>query len=1548
MEGDKAPSEKQKGIEMAYTQNVSAGMVVTGEVVDSGIQIIDSGGIASNAVASGGAVQVNSGGRVSGFTAYEGTDGALAGTIAAGGNVYDLDATDATISNAGTVSGGVLNGTSFLQNVAGGSAFDIVIKDEARLEAAGAGCGLANITVDAAGQETEVGVTSAAAELIVFQSGCYVEGLTLRNGGSAHVYAQGAVYDVVVENGGVLYMTDWDFDTALDWQGLPRPQDGKVDGATVKSGGTLWIGGSSANVRNVTVEEGGYITGFHVMQTIRNLEVYNGSGYDTITYSNGVIRDFDLSGMNNGQGTILYDRGWVSNASTAPTNITGISIKQDVGLFTDINFYSTVKGTYTFTDGTTKELNMSAGKITSFVLGSGMRMAGTMSKYTTAAGADKLEISDLMILDGGILDGFVTGRAGDGSYVNSGTYRFADGTVRNWSFGNGTADGLVINSGCFVIQGISADGKTDAGVTNNLLINDGILVVANGSMNTNLTITGDTALQVYGSATIINGINMNYQEGDEYYNFSVENGVAQNLVITNGGFYYSGDGTVIENSIVEGGREHTSGNADYANSVLQISGGGTAKDVIVKSGAILKLSGDFTLENVVVEEGAIVDWATPSSGFELINTVLPNYENVKFEDGTVYNWYTSTTFKPDGSLKFVDVTLKNIDYNGFTLKNGKVDEIDGMIFDCDPDNPKYDSAPAWASGWAGDCYGDDGDIIKNLTLNGGKLAISVDLENVIIDNHYNSESYILNNNGQRTVTAKNIHITGGGGYFYIGGSANANNDCNVIGLYCDSAKGMVTFRDGSIEDLTMTAGQFFSQYGDVANHIYKGDIYFENVTIDANNQDHDIVIDGTDSFVLAGNNTIKIDIVENTKGQTITFKGANNVLGPNRVAPSATVKVSATNIVFDQVDSWFLADGIVNNLGQLQYTNLTFEGRLGQGDYVLGAGSANFKFTFGGQSVSLTLGNSVTVDGYTISYATVDGMQTVTVRADASTNTAMVWDGTLSDAAMAIRYVNDLAAGDGQTINLGAAMENAGGNGVNYVGGVVATGAIVTDAQTNSYIYGGAADKAIGGSWIKVEGGSGNYIYGGGNGQAMGDANVLVTGGSTKRVFGGSLNSTVDNVKLEVTGGSHEWIVGGNDFSAAPGGAGAISGDVNVVISGTSSVSGLIAGGGFSNVAGDVNVTLNIAGEAAASTANIFGGVQANGAAASVGGNINLKMSGNYQGIVWGGNHAYGAGATASVVDINVDATDVTLTNNDALLEEGQTSWIIGGGRAIDGGQLSVTGTTTVNVANSTLSFVVGGSQVEGAGSAATLADVSVTVTESVINGDIYGAGYVRDGGVLSVGDVDITIDSTNRTDISGNIFAGGNNVGGAGTIVVNGDIDVTFTGVGDNLGFYGLVSGGASRENGFSVAGTSSITFDDFTGAFNGVAVSFDMANFGGNTVMSVASGSAVETSAWTFDVVDRTENGAFVSDAASFNLVGDSRNVNLVLDFDALSEDMSWDLIDVSDESLDGVLATLFDAEGNKMCDFDLTTGSWSNSKGTFSFKQENGMLSFTFDAK
>ncbi len=47
---------------MAYTRIVSSGVTVTGELVDSGIQTITSGGIASNAIVSGGSISVEKGG----------------------------------------------------------------------------------------------------------------------------------------------------------------------------------------------------------------------------------------------------------------------------------------------------------------------------------------------------------------------------------------------------------------------------------------------------------------------------------------------------------------------------------------------------------------------------------------------------------------------------------------------------------------------------------------------------------------------------------------------------------------------------------------------------------------------------------------------------------------------------------------------------------------------------------------------------------------------------------------------------------------------------------------------------------------------------------------------------------------------------------------------------------------------------------------------------------------------------------------------------------------------------------------------------------------------------------------------------------------------------------------------------------------------------------------------------------------------------------------------------------------------------------------------
>ena len=81
----------------------------------------------------------------------------------------------------------------------------------------------------------------------------------------------------------------------------------------------------------------------------------------------------------------------------------------------------------------------------------------------------------------------------------------------------------------------------------------------------------------------------------------------------------------------------------------------TARNVELQSGAVLKLNGNFTLDNVTIGEGVRIEWTTPTAGFTLIDTVLPGYENVKFEDGVLENWYVNGgtfTFQDQSQMKY--------------------------------------------------------------------------------------------------------------------------------------------------------------------------------------------------------------------------------------------------------------------------------------------------------------------------------------------------------------------------------------------------------------------------------------------------------------------------------------------------------------------------------------------------------------------------------------------------------------------------------------------------------------------------------------------------------------------------------------------------------------------------------------------------------------------------------------------------------------------------------------------------------------------------------
>ena len=394
---------------------------------------------------------------------------------------------------------------------------------------------------------------------------------------------------------------------------------------------------------------------------------------------------------------------------------------------------------------------MSAGTINSFVLGSGMSLIGTMSKYTRSTGWDSLVINDLTILEGGILDGFATGRGNDGySQIQKGTYVYADGTVRNWSFGGGTASGLVINSGCFVIQGptvVSGVETETAGVTKDLYIDGGILVVAGSSVNDGITVVNDAALQVYGASTITNGVNLDFAEGDQFYNFSVVDGLATNLYITNGGFYYSSEGTTIENSIITGQRDTASGNADYANSVLWVGNSGTARNVELQSGAVLKLNGNFTLDNVTIGEGVRIEWTSPTAGFTLIDTVLPGYENVKFEDGYLENWYVNGgtfTFQDQSQMKYKNIVIENLDYNG--LKASGTIYVDGMVFD------------GGSSSFGNNFNAEYGSVMKNVTWHGGWSDFKNDINGLFI-NVTNPTPVDINLTAQLTPVKDGIMLT---------------------------------------------------------------------------------------------------------------------------------------------------------------------------------------------------------------------------------------------------------------------------------------------------------------------------------------------------------------------------------------------------------------------------------------------------------------------------------------------------------------------------------------------------------------------------------------------------------------------------------------------------------------------------------------------------------------------------------------------------------------------------------------------------------------------
>ncbi|MEA4863449.1 MAG: hypothetical protein VB042_09100, partial [Victivallaceae bacterium] len=1250
-----------------------------------------------------------------------------------------------------------------------------------------------------------------------------------------------------------------------------------------------------------------------------------------------------------------------AGAPTA-TEMTNLTIYEG-GVMYDVSYYSKMTGKFIYGNGSSQTFTLSSGTVTGYVLGSGMNLCGDIIKYSVAS--TRPQLTNVAILEGGILDGFRTGRKGDDTKLSTGTYT-ASGTTVNWSFGQGSASNLYINSGCFVIQGISTTGATDAGTTSNLTVDGGILVVANGSVNTGMVVKNHTALQIYGSAVITSGVN---QDTGEVFN--VASGLATNLLIESGGFYYSNAGTVIEDSVVTGKRSVASGNADYAQSVLQITSGGTARNVELSSGALLLLDGAFSLENVTMDESVTVSWKTFDPGYSLVNTTLNGYEDVQWDSGTktltnwMYDGVGTGIWTFDGTVNYVNLTLKNLQYN--KLKSSAAFSVDGLVIDCDAVTygSLYSSQSGWTSNWGNNWYLYSGSTVKNVTLLGGWTSIGgqdkveVWIDGIVVNNQYPSKGcYVSTTAGGNF---RNVSVISGIVYIGDGTHAASSIDNQMSGGY-------FYLRNGTVENLTATGGvfQFQNQYSS-AGAVYNatGDWDLSGTTVSLYDAASPVIALDLDkmNLTLSGNTNIRTNIVGGSSS-VLTLKGvANNMYGATGTGTSG---VDVGTVAFDTTGVWFSDSNLVGFLKNITADTITFQCSLGQNFFYFGdtgttplSFTTTFNMTMGDQSFTMKIGDTKEVNGFEVrfyeDYLSDYGVYVarLSVLSKNSDNAEFLWTTAWSDSVdFAPMYVSSLTATTSGTILLGEKSEGAGGNVIANAFGGYMTGGMVDSGINSTVVYGGGSGTELATTWLRVLGGTKNTIYGGGIDDTITDGtNVYITGDSTTTtgiIFGGGQGSTISvgehnvyAINMDVGGGRHRYVFGGGSGCT-------INGDIGIWVY-DCQVASLYSGAGNSNVNGNVKTYLNLPEYLGNKmTGNFYGGaVAAVDSAARSGdntvitGNVTMTLdAGDYQGIIFGGSRAWGTSAIiGGTVTVTVNA--ITSTDNVKMLKDGSTAWVIGGSQIQDNEGSVASGTiaggVVMNLGASNLVNVVGAGQSTGVNCVLAVSDVEINIANTTITDSVFGAGYAADGGAIRTGDIviNITGNEGSNTTIGGIVFAAGKTVGTGGTVNVEGNVSVNFSGVAESISV-GTVN--ALGKGACSVIGTKTLGFTDISGTMGGMFVNFDAVRFNGDTQLTGLS-NAVDTAEWYFNAWNRAEAMPFVTDAESFNLVGDERVIGLSF---ATTSNVSYDLMDVSDEQeLEGSTVVFYDQDGTEIgsCAFGETIAI--GTKGYVSLEVDAGML-------
>jgi len=173
--------------------------------------------------------------------------------------------------------------------------------------------------------------------------------------------------------------------------------------------------------------------------------------------------------------------------------------------------------------------------------------------------------------------------------------------------------------------------------------------------------------------------------------------------------------------------------------------------------------------------------------------------------------------------------------------------------------------------------------------------------------------------------------------------------------------------------------------------------------------------------------------------------------------------------------------------------------------------------------------------------------------------------------------------------------------------------------------------------------------------------------------------------------------------------------------------------------------------------------------------------------------------------------------------------------------------------------------------------------------------------------------------------------------VTVNGDSIVRFSGIAESISVNRV---DALGKGNCVVNGRTIVEFSGLTGAFAGDLRNFDTVVFAGNTALTEASDYA--SSNWMFDAWNRTASGMFASSA--FDLEGDERTISLSF---STTANASFDLIDVSDEDLEGVNIRFLDADGAVLAS-GVFGDSLSFADGVVALSVDRDVLVATFTKK